>query len=320
MDVMIFAGSEIYRQLTVKVPIEGLALEPGVEIEIDRVHARASQADLKTCHEWTTPSATLTIVVNDENQAWVTGKTRLGDPDEPAEWTGTQAKVAGPVTLIRKTADTFRGQFGNDLDDIEAGDFAERLKHPVFDYGSALHEDRADQAHTDAWERQSRSKELRDLAIRGHTLFKHFFPADSSPKLRGYIDSLWPGDRINITWTNRVKGWIPQVPWGLLYMAEPPGPGEPVDAASFMGLRFRISYCAYDPKSPFAELGKLADSHRAHLMYWGSDEKDPIAVEADWQRQQWAPWGNKCSFPMDRTRQVGRTSSFARSTSPVLRR
>jgi len=142
----------------------------------------------------------------------------------------------------------------------------------------------------------STSPELRALAFDGHRLFEAFFPANS--ELRAWLDALQPGHRINISWQQTSgSGWIPHIPWGLMYRREPPHAGEPVDPLEFLALRFRIGYTPYKPQGG-KNLGDLQNSYQAYLLYWGTtDPQDPAGAESNWQRQQWATWQNRVIVP-----------------------
>jgi hypothetical protein len=138
------------------------------------------------------------------------------------------------------------------------------------------------------------SLEIRELAFEGHALYEAFFPQGS--KLRGWLDALPPGHRIDISWTRRGHAFIPHVPWGLMYLPHVPLPGQPVDAMGFLGQRFRLSYTAHPAPSGDRALGGLDDSHRAHFLHWG-DDTDPTGREARWQQKEWQRWTKQIFVP-----------------------
>jgi hypothetical protein len=167
----------------------------------------------------------------------------------------------------------------------------------------------ADERHQQTWEKVQISSELRDLAYDGHSLYEAFFSAGS--ELRTWIDALTPGHRLDISWLETSgPGWIPHIPWGLMYLPDPPAPDEPVDPMGFLALRFRIGYTAYEIQTPSKALGQLADTYRAYFLYWGDQPQDNTGVEARWQRQQWSTWHNQVFVP---------TSPGANSKTELLR-
>src|SRR5690349_19865245 len=122
----------------------------------------------------------------------------------------------------------------------------------------------------------SRDPALHTLAFEGYSLYEAAFPPGSD--LRGAADALEPGDLLRLSWKNTGSTWIPHVPWGLMYCAEPPLPGEPVDVRCFLGLRLRLVYHAYNQKLLNRGMG---DSFtRAHLLYWGGADNDETWIEA----------------------------------------
>ena len=74
---------------------------------------------------------------------------------------------------------------------------------------------------------------------------------------------------------------------GVMYVADPPPSGEPVDPIGFLGLRYRIAYTSHDAQAA-RSLGTLDASHRAHLLYWADASNDLTGKEAQWQRSRWS--------------------------------
>jgi hypothetical protein len=79
-----------------------------------------------------------------------------------------------------------------------------------------------------------------------------------------------------------------------MYRSLPPPVGQPVDAMSFLGLRFRIAYSSR-PQLGTKALGRVEDTVHAHLMYWGDDA--PTGPESLWQRALWKDWGRQVFLP-----------------------
>ena len=120
-------------------------------------------------------------------------------------------------------------------------------------------------------------------------LYEQLFPEESS--IRQAIEQLKPGDKLDITWQQEWgSDWIAHIPWTLVFTAEPPSKGRPVDAMGFLGLRLRIGYRAHKMALLSRALGPREAAVRAHLMYWGGAANDPVSAEADRHRQELADW------------------------------
>ena len=302
LDVVIYAQRELYRRFTVRlIVVESTLHAEPVEANLtaicdDVLYAPAAHLDLMPAHEWMTPPGELSIAVTgQQGMVYVRGDAGPRFIDQGAKWFGVPANVAGPIDNTRASAERFRARWEDYLNDIDPEDLAQRLEQWSPDYDWTQLGNHADQQHQTSWEAVQVSPELRDLAFDGHTLYEAFFPPKE--ELRSWIDALAPGHRLAISWRETSSGWIPHVPWGLMYLPDPPAPGEPVDPMGFLGLRFRIDHTAHEVQAPSKALGGLDDTHRMHFLYWGDQPQDLTAVEARWQRQQLATWPNQIFFP-----------------------
>jgi hypothetical protein len=190
-------------------------------------------------------------------------------------------------------ADAFRADYDDYLDDIEPGEIEEDLQNFSPEYDWSHMSDLADPKRRHAWNNVARSEKLRKLAYDGYDLYETVFPRDT--KLRAWIDSLLPGWKLKLIWTEAAKEWA-HIPWGLMYCSDSPPPGEPVDALKFLGLRFRVSYKARKVDAGPRGLGSLTDSYAAHLHYWGETPNE-LRMESDWQRSTLRRWNNQIVVP-----------------------
>ncbi|MCW2240563.1 caspase family protein [Azospirillum canadense] len=296
-DVVVYAHREIYRQFTVRLAIADSAVAPNtvaVSVQDDLLYSPIAHLNLGKPHEWTTPPGELVVTVIG-SMASVRGDVGSQFVDDVTFWSGVQAKVAGNIQNVRAAAERFRARWEADLNDIDPDDLANRLRNWTPEYNWAMLRDHADDDHRRRWDDTLRvSQELRDLAFDGHRLYEAFFPAGSN--LRSWIDALSPGHRLDISWKPQ-EGWIPHVPWGLMYLPDVPAPGQSIDPMGFLALRFRLGYTAHAVQAGSKALGGLQDTHRAHFLYWGDDPKDATGQESRWQQQQWAAWSNQVFVP-----------------------
>ena len=327
LEVLIFAIKdsrfELYRQFSIEVPVEaaGVTREKAVGslIKDDLVHAPSAQMNLRTAHEWTTPPGRLNVaVLPGMLKAYVKGDLPGGQqPDEFVDWYAQQANLAGSITNVREATEKFRGIWKQYLNDIDAQDLLQRLDKfaPTYDWPNW--QLRADSQRAGNWDKSSKSQELLDLAISGHQLYETVFPPSS--QLRIWMDSLTPGYRVDIFWDESSgPGYVPNVPWGLMYLPEPPAPGESVDPMGFLALRFRLGYRGYrGVSSPSKALGALANAHQAYCLYWGQDPSDETGNEAAWQRQQFAAWENQIFAPQDPTSPSARGEVLQMLSAPL---
>jgi hypothetical protein len=294
---------EIYRQF--KILLSAAESSGKKQIEPVRVAAEllptpTAHMGLSTTHEWTTPNGVLNITVIG-SQAVVQGNVGGAQIDSLEAWTGVQALVGGPIRNARDAAEELRAAWETHLDDIPPADLDARLQSwgkgsggPELDWRSLG--DYADAGHRQQWARMAVSPELRKLAFHGRRLFQAFFGEASN--LRKWIAALPPGARLNISWTPMADaGFIPHVPWGLMYVADVPPEGQPVDPMRFLGLRCRTAYMSHAVQMASRSLGALDETHRAHFLYWGDAPADITGQEARWQRGQWGGWRNQVFAP-----------------------
>ncbi|ANY85533.1 hypothetical protein BB934_45785 (plasmid) [Microvirga ossetica] len=309
IDVIIYRGKEVYRELTLQLPvsIDAPAIEPILPLEPveEVVHAPLTQTALKPAHEWTTPPGKLTVTVTGDRASVFGDGTEPGmtDPWDIVPWNVTQAEIDGIVMNVRKAADKLRGKWDKYLNAIDPDDLTDRLRNwtPQYNWGSI--EGLCDDIHKDMWAQVEVSDELFELAYHGRYLFDVIFREDDS-QLHEWITSLAKGTRLNLMWTQRTgQAFWPHVPWGLMYLHKLPKRGSPIDPMGFLGLRFRIGYMKHagKPKGKrFSKaLGGFADTHKVHFLYWGNDPNDPVAKEAKQQRRDWHAWPKQVFVPGD---------------------
>ena len=333
LQVVIYAFKdsqrELYRQFAITVPVESAPLigttPRALRVRDELICAPAAEMNLSTRHEWTTPPGRLTVTVVTGNvKAAVIGEVPGGSIDgELVDWHAQQANVAGSIANVRDAAEKFRGKWEKYLNDIDPDELLQRLMHftPTDDWEEW--QARADSQHAASWDAASRSSELRNLAIFGHELYETVFPPGS--ELRTWVDSLQRGYRLDIHWTEMSgPGYVPNVPWGLMYLPDPPAAGNPVDSFGFLGLRFRIGYRAYRGVSAGTKaLGAVADTRQAYCLYWGNHPKDETGLEASWQRQLFESWKNRILVPEtggagDARAELLQMLSAPRSTTVVI--
>jgi hypothetical protein len=303
LGVLIYAvddsRKELYRQFSIEVSVAGGRIaEREASVRDELICANGVEMNLRTTHEWTTPPGRLIVTVLETKNAAVVGELPRGPVDgDIVDWHGQPANIAGSIRNLRESAENFRGKWGQYLNDIDPQDLLRRLSQFTPTYDWALWQSQADQRHADSWMKASSSQDLRDLAVFGHELYETMFPPDS--KLRIWIDALLPGYRLDISWTEASgAGYVPNVPWGLMYLPDPPAPGQAVDPLGFLTLRFRIGYRGYLGVSAASKaLGALANAHQAYCLYWGTQPNDEKGQEALWQRQHFQRWQNQIFIP-----------------------
>jgi hypothetical protein len=297
LDVIVTVRAELYRQFKLSlVASKNPDAESVDSVRIDGQHmpTPTEHMGLSTTHEWTTPNGTLGITVLG-SQAAVRGDAGAEHVDSIEPWFGLQAKVSGPIRNARNAAEDLRVAWENHLNDIPSSDLAARLKNWRPNYWGSPGDD-ADDMHRRQWERMAKSAELRSLALQGQQLFRAFFPLAS--KLNGWIAKAFPGSRLDISWTELSgAGFIPHVPWGLMYVADVPPQGEPIDPMGFLGLRCRVAYTSHAAESAGRSLGDLDETHCSHFLYWGDGAADVTGQEARWQRANWSGWQNQIFIP-----------------------
>jgi hypothetical protein len=305
IDVVVTTRDEVYRQFKIVLAVVDSAdVAPATPVRIvdELMPTATAHIGLSTTHEWTTPNGYLNVTVIGA-YAVVQGVVDVKQIDSVVEqWVGVSAKVTGPIRNVRDAAEEMRTAWENHLNDIEPLDLADRLKRwskgdggPEYNWGSLGNY--ADGAHCHEWENMAVSAELRKLAQQGRQLFLAFFPRNSN--LYTWMAALPPGARLNMSWTPKANpGFIPHVPWGLMYTADVPPDGRPVDPMGFLGLRCRIAYISHATDIALSRsLGALDATHRAHFLYWGDSPNDVTGQEARWQRSRWGAWRNQVFVP-----------------------
>lgn len=260
-----------------------------MRFQSDTSYAPLAGMNLHRFREWLTPPAQVTIRVLGDQRAYVSGTGRnIYDGIFP--WYVQSADVASTIERVRQRADELRAQSAWEahLNDVDPGDLDRRLRAWRPTDWSPLPDD-ADEAHRTSWATLARSAQLRRLASEGSALCNKFFPRDS--ELRHIIDAAAPGTQLSIVCTRESgSSYIPNVPWGLMYLLDLPKSGEAIDPTGFLALRFRLEYVAYPVNGPSPALGSVEDAHKAHLLYWGRG--DATATEADRQRMELAEFPN----------------------------
>lgn len=311
LQVLVYAVDgerrEVYRQLAIHLPVDGTRVQAPAGVRDELVCAPASEMNLRTTHEWTTPPGRLSVTVVNGAKAAAVGTVPGAIVDgEVVDWHAQQATLAGAIANVRDAAEKFRGKWESYLDDIDPDDLVRRLAAFRPRYAWNAGDSNALPAHAARWNDARRSPELRNLAIFGRELYDAAFPPGSA--LRGWIDALAPGWRLDIQWTESSgPGYVPNVPWGLMYASDPPADGEPVEPFGFLALRHRIGYRAYPGVSGGAKaLGKAAATRQAYGLYWGSQPNDVAGVEATRQRALFSAWQNTLLIPANTSGAGGR--------------
>ena len=275
---------EHYRDLELTLEVgEGKRDTPVVQAEDEPISA-ARHLGLRSAREWIRPAGHLNIKVPPTGNLSVDGSygAREIEDDIAPHW--ALPTISGSIKNVRDAAEGFRTRWEEYLNDIDGISLAAALRGyyaaPESDWSQLSN--RADAAHQAAWDRVKASPELHNLAGAGHALYQDLFADDS---LRGWVDKLPPGSRLNIVWKNTD---VSNIPWGLMYRQAPPRPGGEVDPSAFLGLRYRISYSTHRVGDVSKALGAPDRIHQANFLYWGEQQNDITGVEARWQRDLWA--------------------------------
>jgi nucleoid DNA-binding protein len=296
IDAIVLAGGEVYRRLSIVLSVRRPGAAPPVRkaalVQDDTIETPARYTHLRTLHEWTTPPGRLSILVQ-PSYAIVRGSAGTLDIDDRVAWTAVSAYISAPIRRVRSAAEAFRSAWQDYLNDIDPRDLLGRLREPIAGYGAMT--ESADEQHERAWRAARRSPELRELASAGRSLYDAVFQPGSD--LRKWLDLLRPGHRVDISWQNRDPGWVPGVPWGLMYAGNP---NRAVDPMEFLALKLRIGYWSHAVKEGSKALGAPDAVNRGNLLYWRSGKDDDLtAREAEWQRREFSPWGKQLFWPID---------------------
>ncbi|MCG2641717.1 MULTISPECIES: C25 family cysteine peptidase [Bradyrhizobium] len=295
--------NETYRQFRIELVADDspdtAPVEP-VHIADEIMPTATVHVGLGTTHEWTTPNGILGVAVLGP-QAYVQGLAGTEQVDSLEPWLGVPAQVSGKIQNVRDAAEEMRAAWEHHFNNIDPADLAGRLTRwsqhqggPEYSWSSLGNY--ADPSHQQEWDKMAASPELRKVAQHGRLLFHAFFPRNSN--LNQWIAALVPGARLNVSWTPKAgAGFIPHVPFGLMYTADVPPEGQPIDPMGFLGLRCRIAYTSHVAAPASRSLGALDATHRAHFLYWGDAPTDVTGQEAQWQRAQWSAWQNQVFVP-----------------------
>jgi hypothetical protein len=239
---------------------------------------------------WQTPPMILTITVLDNSQVLASlddTKTLNTEPTKVHSWNFTQAVKQTHLGVLLSLLKGFReampdywSQIGQDIDS--------ELQCYIPDEDWQVAENTAGFCgnHLNGRNTISGNKALWDLARASYEFFDAVFPKTTS--LRGLIDQLPMGSRINVTWVPQRGDCIFNIPWGLLYSVNPQR-GESILGSNFWSLRYRIHYHTHDSyggASQSRALGDPAHTYFGHVLYWQGDDDDLVLREANWQRQR----------------------------------
>jgi hypothetical protein len=239
---------------------------------------------------WQSPPATLNLVHMDSNQVYFMLDSSIHDKHGVVAWP-TNVAVINPLLLtLHDDLEKFRGVHSDYLDAIDPAELEKRIGHfrPERDWSQMA--DGASQTARSAWDNVAVSDELRALAESGYRLYREFF--EQSEVLDSLMKDLESGSKLVIDWTEGRSGWIPNIPWGLMYRAPAPPTGEPIDPRDFLGLRYRIEHTAYASRSSSKALGSPRTAHRGHALYWRGVQGDETLAEAKRQHDRWSKVGN----------------------------
>jgi hypothetical protein len=287
LSVTLFVGGEMYRTATVH-------LDVGARLGEDVVCTAAGHLNLYTTHEWTTPPEHIEVSVF--GQFARIGTIRGPNTYGATNWTANSAALANPIQRVRAALEKFWVAAQAHLNDLDTTDMAARLSSEDWKpYAWRQLPLGVSPAHFQRHAALASSSELRALAKEGYALFETCFPSGSD--LRDIIAKLEPGSRIDFVWTSRLAvDWVSHVPWALMYL-DPLKSTDAVDCEQFLGLRYRIGSRAWEPKSPSRALGDPAVVNTVNLLYWGSNPKDEVLVESQWQRREFAKWPRQTFVP-----------------------
>ncbi|MCX4672346.1 tetratricopeptide repeat protein [Streptomyces sp. NBC_01381] len=317
LQVMVFAGDDIYREVTIHLSVDDggrnrapetddaalpvpPAAEPASLIHRAEVNQASAARALNPAPEQTWQAAdttlTLNILGNTVMYNWTTTgewKPEFSDHDGEA-WEPDLPKVRGHIKYVHSALERFRSRYSDELNAVSVDDLRERLVR--FSPGHSWREpvNSAPEQVLEAWRGIETSRELASLAYHGRQLFGALFPRGT--KVREQIDRLEPGDALRVYWYRNGQD-LPHLPWALLYKDQrAPSSLENdrwTDPRGFLGLRQRIAHLAYRTSRNRVLGGSTegrAGTH-AHLLYWGGRSDDVTAETAREHRQAVRHWG-----------------------------
>jgi hypothetical protein len=261
----------------------------------------------RTTHEWTTPPEHIQISIKHGLADVSTKRHRLQDYTFCEAYTATDNLLSGPIKNVRASLEKFREIHEGYLNDLDYSDMGSRLAQPDAEPSWRPHPygingwqplpDQADGPHKSAFAQVQQSQEWRDLATDGYALLDRCFPQGGM--LRTLLGKLLPGSRIDFLWTDQSgPGWVSHVPWALMYMEPVDVTGNtPPDPEKFLGLRFRIASRSWSVNNGSVVLGGKDVAHAMHLLYWGRKPGDDVALEAQWQANEYGKWMQSAVLP-----------------------
>lgn len=283
----LLVADEEYRRLTVNLGF-------GAYVEADILSAIPSHLCARTSNDWTSPPEHIRVLVS--GQAARISKASDAKHPEWDIWIGNKTNLSSDIQNVRKALDKFRIAAESHLNNLDIADMNRRLcnvQWRPYDWKNLPHE--ADAAHDQALNTLASGAELHSLAVKGYNLFNTCFPRDKS-KLRGIIENLEPGSRLDFSWTSLgAIEWVAHVPWALMYL-DPLKATDPVNCERFLGLRYRIGNKSWDPNSPSRALGNPGQVNSLHLLYWGRPN-DEIGRQSLWQRSEFGKWERQHFVP-----------------------
>jgi hypothetical protein len=283
---------EVYREVSV-------SLSDQPYVEGDETCKAPQHTHRKPIHEWTTPREHIQVAIFRE-AAFITTKRKrvyLENHEFFDRWTVTDNQISGAIKNVRDCLEKLRELQDTYLNDLNHGDIAARLAaaggawKPDSNEVNGWHPlpDQSDKKHETAFKQVQQTVEWRALAVAGYDLFNRCFPQEQELKLRAVLERLKPGSRIDFHWTKQSgPGWVSHVPWSLMYVEPVDVTGQtPADPEKFLGLRFRIASCSWLVNKGLLGLGDPDKTNSMHLLYWGNKPDDEVAVEAQWQADEY---------------------------------
>jgi hypothetical protein len=277
---------KLYRQISV-------SLRDRPSVTTDETFIAARHAHLIPFHEWTTPQAYVQVAIVSTRDAFITTKRPFENSYFLEQWNAFDNPISGAIENVRKSLEKFRERQDAYLNDLAHDDISARLANETWKpyclpaNGWQPLPDQSDPKHKTAFEQVQQTLEWRALAHDGYSLFNRCFPEGT--KLRVLLKKLQPGDRIDFIWTKQSgPGWVSHVPWSLMYMEQVDVMEKtPADPEKFLGLRFRIGTHSWLVNKDSPALGDLDKTNSMHLLYWGNNSDDEVAVEAKWQAEEY---------------------------------
>jgi hypothetical protein len=325
VDVLIYLGNDLYRQLTVSLNVEPADQAAGqlpaggsgrgqtVTVITDHI-LPAAHAGLSSVLEWQRPAHQLDVYVMRDEAVLILPEEGFAE-DRP--WRAQLSAVETSIAAVRDALGELRDSHFSYFNEIDP----DTLLPALDSYRPPQHWDFG-QAHSAGpfaqnWPDIARGPELQRLAEEGNELYHHVFEDDYT---RDLIETrLRPGDMLKLTWRNGSAGWVPHLPLPLMYIDPPPDAdrGRPVDPTQFLGLRFRLGYIARRASSPPRALGDWSRTTRAHLLYWGAGPGDPVADESLRHRIELSRWQPALLLPEPGRLDASALAAYLRAPGPA---